>query len=93
MAGEEEIESARPTDVLHNSKDINVERAALGIIDVDAKMTVYVVLACTIAASGGLLFGEFGRPSQACQHVDMLLAYLTTTCSCHLTDAMQLCVH
>lgn len=55
----------QPTDVLQNSKGINVEKAALGLIDVDAKMTIYVVLACTIAASGGLLFGKFGAPSHA----------------------------
>ncbi len=60
MAGEVETESGQPTDILRNSKGINVERAALGIIDVDAKMTIYVILACTIAASGGLLFGTFG---------------------------------
>ena len=36
----------------------SAEKAAFGAIDVEAKVTVYVVLACTIAASGGLLFGE-----------------------------------
>ena len=45
-------------DVLRKSTDINVERAAMGVIDVEAKSTIYVVLACFIAASGGLLFGE-----------------------------------
>ena len=37
---------------------ISAEQAAFGAIDVEAKVTVYVVLACTIAASGGVLFGE-----------------------------------
>ena len=37
---------------------ISVEKAAFGAIDIEAKVTVYVVLACTIAASGGVLFGE-----------------------------------
>ena len=46
------------TDVLRKKGDINAERAAMGAIDVEAKTTVYVVLACFIAASGGLLFGE-----------------------------------
>ncbi|BDA50848.1 Sugar transport protein MST4 [Coccomyxa sp. Obi] len=60
MAGDKETESVQPTDVLKNSKGINIERAAMGIVDVDAKMTIYVILACTIAASGGLLFGYDG---------------------------------
>ena len=37
---------------------MSAEKAAFGAIDVEAKVTVYVVLACTIAASGGVLFGE-----------------------------------
>lgn len=37
---------------------INAEKAAMGAIDVEAKVTVYVILACTIAASGGVLFGK-----------------------------------
>lgn len=49
---------AQQTDVLGKKSDLNVERAAMGAIDVEAKTTVYVVLACFIAASGGLLFGE-----------------------------------
>ncbi|EIE26164.1 general substrate transporter [Coccomyxa subellipsoidea C-169] len=32
----------------------------MGVIDVEAKSTIYVVLACFIAASGGLLFGYDG---------------------------------
>ncbi|KAK9793166.1 hypothetical protein WJX73_001731, partial [Symbiochloris irregularis] len=39
---------------------ISVEQAAAGVVDVDAKATTYVVLACIIAASGGLLFGYDG---------------------------------
>jgi hypothetical protein len=42
----------------------DVERAAMGAVDVDAKVTLYVVLACMIAASGGILFGKAAnRPS------------------------------
>ena len=37
---------------------ISAERAAVGAIDVEAKVTVYVVFACAIAASGGVLFGK-----------------------------------
>jgi sugar porter (SP) family MFS transporter len=37
-----------------------LERAAAGVVDIDAKTTVYVVLACLVAASGGLLFGYDG---------------------------------
>ena len=33
----------------------------MGEVDVEAKVTVYVVLACTIAASGGVLFGYDGE--------------------------------
>ena len=41
-----------------NNDGMSAEKAAFGAIDVEAKVTVYVVLACTIAASGGVLFGE-----------------------------------
>ena len=41
-----------------NNDSMSAEKAAFGAIDVEAKVTVYVVLACTIAASGGVLFGE-----------------------------------
>ena len=47
-----------PSSKIRSAADI--ERAAAGIIDVDAKTTTYVVLACIIAASGGLLFGYDG---------------------------------
>lgn len=40
------------------NETISAERAAAGAIDVEAKVTVYVVLACAIAASGGVLFGK-----------------------------------
>ncbi|CAK0787907.1 hypothetical protein CVIRNUC_011129 [Coccomyxa viridis] len=40
-----------------NNDGMSAEKAAFGAIDVEAKVTVYVVLACTIAASGGVLFG------------------------------------
>ena len=41
--------------------NISVEKAAMGAVDVEAKVTVYVVLACAIAASGGVLFGYDGE--------------------------------
>ena len=47
-----------PSSKLRSAADI--ERAAAGVIDVDAKTTTYVVLACIIAASGGVLFGYDG---------------------------------
>ena len=47
----------RDQNALKNDS-MSAEKAALGAIDVEAKVTVYVVLACTIAASGGVLFGE-----------------------------------
>ena len=47
----------RDQNALKNGS-MNAEKAAFGAIDVEAKVTVYVVLACTIAASGGVLFGE-----------------------------------
>ena len=47
-----------PSSKIRSAADI--ERAAAGVIDVDAKTTTYVVLACVIAASGGVLFGYDG---------------------------------
>lgn len=47
-----------PSSKIRSAADI--ERAAAGVIDVDAKTTTYVVLACIIAASGGVLFGYDG---------------------------------
>ena len=47
-----------PSSKIRSAADI--ERAAAGVIDVDAKTTTYVVLACTIAASGGVLIGYDG---------------------------------
>ena len=52
----------------HDKNDLkndsmSAEKAAFGAIDVEAKVTVYVVLACTIAASGGVLFGESNQRS------------------------------
>ncbi len=47
-----------PSSKIRSAADI--ERAAAGVIDVDAKTTAYVVLACIIAASGGVLFGYDG---------------------------------
>ena len=44
-----------PSSQIRSAADI--ERAAAGVIEVDAKTTSYVVLACIIAASGGVLFG------------------------------------
>ena len=47
-----------PSSKIRSAADI--ERDAAGVIDVDAKTTTYVVLACIIAASGGVLFGYDG---------------------------------
>lgn len=47
-----------PSSNIRSAADI--ERAAAGVIDVDAKTTTYVVLACIVAASGGVLFGYDG---------------------------------
>ncbi len=54
QTGEEYV----PSSKIRSAADI--ERAAAGVIDVDAKTTTYVVLACVIAASGGVLFGYDG---------------------------------
>lgn len=47
-----------PSSNIRSAADI--ERAAAGVIDIDAKTTTYVVLACVVAASGGVLFGYDG---------------------------------
>ena len=47
-----------PSSKIRSAADI--ERAAAGVIDIDAKTTTYVVLACVVAASGGVLFGYDG---------------------------------
>lgn len=47
-----------PSSNIRSAADI--ERAAAGVIDIDAKTTTYVVLACIVAASGGVLFGYDG---------------------------------
>ena len=64
-----------PSSKIRSAADI--ERTAAGVIDVDAKTTSYVVLACIIAASGGVLFGydggvtgsERGKQHPPVQHV------------------------
>ena len=56
--------AGRPARLDHKDQQIgnvSVEKAAVGAVDVEAKVTVYVVLACTIAASGGVLFGYDGE--------------------------------
>lgn len=47
-----------PSSSIRSAADI--ERAAAGVIDIDAKTTTCVVLACVVAASGGMLFGYDG---------------------------------
>ena len=47
-----------PSSNIRSAADI--ERAAAGAIDIDAKTTTYVILACMVAASGGILFGYDG---------------------------------
>jgi len=54
----------------------SAERAAAGAIDVEAKVTVYVVLACAIAASGGVLFGEQAADASVDDHACDLPACL-----------------
>lgn len=69
MTGGREKKSAaamQPAGLGSKKNDSSLERAAVGAIDVEAKVTVYVVLACTIAASGGLLFGEIGSTYYLC---------------------------
>ena len=47
-----------PSSNIRSAADI--DRAAAGAIDIDAKTTTYVILACMVAASGGILFGYDG---------------------------------
>ena len=61
-----------PSSKIRSAADI--ERAAAGVIDVDAKTTTYVVLACIIAASGGVLFGYDGGVTGEC--------HLPQICTC-----------
>lgn len=56
-AGRRSMDTMHLTGATEKASGLDLERAAMGAIDVDAKVTIYVVLACTIAASGGLLFG------------------------------------
>lgn len=59
MAGGPETKSRDSKDaVIQKSSNVNIEKAAMGAVDIDAKITVYVCLACLVAASGGVLFGE-----------------------------------
>ncbi|CAL5224738.1 g7471 [Coccomyxa viridis] len=44
-------------DVLQNTSKEEIEKLAAGDIEVNANLTVYVALACLVAASGGVLFG------------------------------------
>ncbi len=44
-----------------HSGNTTIEKAAMSVVDVEAKVTVYVVRACAIAASGGVLFGYDGE--------------------------------
>ena len=54
-----------PSSAIRSVADL--ERAAAGVIEVDAKTTTYVILACLIAASGGLLFGyDAGCTGETC---------------------------
>ena len=69
MAGDLEKKSRDPKaaqDVIQKSSNVNVEKAAMGALDIDAKITVYVILACVVAASGGVLFGAL-LPSRSQQ--------------------------
>ena len=77
MAGDLEKKSRDPKaaqDVIQKSSNVNIEKAAMGALDIDAKITVYVALACLVAASGGVLFGEMlPRPSEHAHSRDVQL--------------------
>lgn len=63
MAGDLDRKSRDPKaaqDAIQKSSNVNLEKAAMGAMDIDAKITVYVALACLVAASGGVLFGYDG---------------------------------
>ena len=89
MAGDPDKKSRDPKaaqDVIQKSSNVNVEKAAMGALDIDAKITVYVILACVVAASGGVLFGELlpccsqqahsaGHAAHRIQRRIMLLGY------------------
>ena len=58
MAGDPERRSRNAQDTISKASNPDTMKAALGgAMDVDAKITVYVALACVVAASGGVLFG------------------------------------
>ena len=62
-----------PSSNIRSAADI--ERAAAGVIDIDAKTTAYVVLACIVAASGGVLFGYDGGITGA---VSLIVTVIST---------------
>jgi len=58
MAGDPERRSRNAQDTISKASNPDTMKAAMGgAMDVDAKITVYVALACVVAASGGVLFG------------------------------------
>jgi len=71
-----EAEASRDDHKALPNEAISAERAAAGAIDVEAKVTVYVVLACAIAASGGVLFGEQAANANVDDHACDLPACL-----------------
>ena len=72
-AGEQYV----PSSNIRSAADI--ERAAAGVIDIDAKTTTYVVLACIVAASGGVLFGYDGGVTGTSVAALTSLALILTT--------------
>ncbi len=63
MAGDRDKKGTDPKVAqyaIQKSSNVNLEKAAMGAMDIDAKITVYVALACLVAASGGVLFGYDG---------------------------------
>ena len=75
-----------PSSKIRSAADI--ERAAAGVIDVDAKTTTYVVLACIIAASGGVLFGyDGGVTGERLTKDDMCASAFSSSYSLDVTRA------
>lgn len=73
--------------------NISVEKAAMGAVDVEAKVTVYVVLACAIAASGGVLFGYDGKDTPFSFTASNGLLYIGCCCLLSGYDAEAIAVH
>jgi hypothetical protein len=88
MAGDLDRKSRDPEaaqEAIQKSSNVNLEKAAMGAIDIDAKITVYVALACLVAASGGVLFGYDGAATGPNCPASTLQGCLTMQ-QCHTTN-------